>query len=100
MASTVPKTTAVERSRLRRRWRRASSQKARTARTCSTRTPVTLTHEEGSEAEARTAAIHCAARGVISSPRRTMTLPRGMRVNTLSTERAERSRRSDVCAAS
>ena len=63
-------------------------------------TPVTLTHEEGSEAEARTAAIHCAARGVISSPRRTMTLPRGMRVKTLSTERAERSRRSDVCAAS
>ncbi len=62
--------------------------------------PVTLTHEEGSLAEARTAAIHCALRGVISSPRRTMTLPRGIRVNTLSTDRPAAARRSAVSAAS
>ena len=74
MARTEPKTTPVDRSRLRRRWRRASSQNAATASTCSTKTPVTLTHDDGSEAEACTAAIHCAVRDVISSPRRTIDL--------------------------
>ena len=88
VASTEPKTTAVERSRLRRRCRRASSQNAIAASVCRIRIPVTLTQDEGSEAEARTAAIHCAARGVISSPRRTITFPRGICVKTLSTERA------------
>ena len=100
VASTEPNTTPVERSRLRRRWRRASSQNAAAARICRIRTPVTLTHEDGSEAEARTAAIHWAARAVISSPRRTITLPRGIRVKTLSTERAAAARRSAVRAAS
>ena len=64
------------------------------------KTPVTLTHELGSETDARTTAIHCAERAVISSPRRTITLPRGMRVKTLSTERVASSRRAAVCAAS
>ncbi len=57
---------------------------------------MTFTQDEGSEAEARTAAIHCAARVETSSPRRTITLPRGMRVKTLSTERAAASRRAAV----
>ena len=100
VASTEPNTTPDERSRLRRRWRRASSQKAAAARICSIRTPVTLTHDDGSDAEARTAAIHWAERAVISSPRRTITLPRGIRVNTLSTEREAAARRSPVRLAS
>ncbi len=86
VARTEPKTTPAVRSRLRRRCRRASSQKALAARIWRIRIPVTLTQDEGSYAEARTAAIHWAARGVISSPWRTITLPRGIRVNTLSTE--------------
>ena len=61
---------------------------------------MTLTHEDGSLAEARTAAIHWAVRGVISSPRRTMTFPRGIRVNTLSTELPAATRRSAVSCAS
>ena len=100
MASTEPNTTSVERSRLRRRWRRASSQKAAAARICRIRTPVTLTQDDGSEAEARTAAIHWAVRAVISSPGRTITLPRGIRVNTLSTDCEASTRRSPVSAAS
>src|SRR5262245_60963014 len=62
--------------------------------------PVTLTHDDGSEADARTAATHCAVRAVISSPRRTITLPRGIRVKTLSTPADAAARRSDVSVAS
>ena len=100
VARTEPKTTPDERSRLRRRCRRASSQKAAAARIWRRRTPVTLTHEDGSDAEARTAAIHWAERAVISSPRRTITFPRGILVKTLSTEREAAARRSPVRAAS
>ena len=66
------------------------ARRRRPRRICRIRIPVTLTHEDGSWPEARTAAIHWAARGVISSPRRTITLPRGILVNTLSTERPAR----------
>ena len=61
-----------------------------------TRTPETFTQEEGSETEARAAAIHSAALGEISSPLRTMTFPRGILVSTVSTERAACSRRRAV----
>ena len=49
------------------------------------RIPATLTHDDGSETDARTAATHRDVRGVISSPVRTMTFPRGIFVKTLST---------------
>ena len=84
------------RSRRRRRCRRASTQNTTAARICRIRTPESLTQEEGSETETRAAAIHSAAREEISSPFRTMTLPRGILVRTVSTERAAWSRRCAV----
>ena len=61
---------------------------------------MTLTQEDGSAADARTAAIHSAALGEISSPFRTMTFPRGIFVSTVSTEREAWSRRRAVSVAS
>src|SRR5688572_25307974 len=87
------------RSLRRRTYRRASSQKTTAASVWRIRIPPTLTQEDGSETDARTAATHADVRGLISSPFRTIIFPRGIFVNTLSTERDASSRRCAVSAA-
>lgn len=56
------------RSRFRRTYLRASNQNTTAARVWRIRIPATLTQDDGSETEARTAAAHADVRGVISSP--------------------------------
>ena len=55
-----------------------------------------MNQEDGSETDARTAATQTDVRGVISSPARTMTFPRGIFVKTLSTPREASSLRCAV----
>ncbi len=61
--------------------------------------PATLTQDDGSEADARTEATQRDVLGVISSPLRTITFPRGIRVKTLSTAPDASDRRRVVSAA-
>src|SRR4029079_16735847 len=78
---------------------RASSQNAMAASVWRIRIPATLTQDDGSDSDARTAATHSEVRGVISSPLRTMTFPRGIFVKTLSTAADASCRRFTVSAA-